>query len=284
MLICFSKKPVIAIVTANFYHNLQSVCMFTQMTDSPEIISEKEFKYIEKGKGEILLLLHGLFGALSNFQDVIQHFSKQFRVIFPFLPLYEYPLSKSTVAGMASFVEKLIKHKNLKNIHLLGNSLGGHIALVYALKNLDLVKSITLTGSSGLFENSLGDGYPNKESYEYVRKKTEFTFYDPKTATKELVDEIFETVNNRNKAIRIVVMAKSAVRHNLRNELEKIKSPVKLIWGREDNITPLFVGEEFEKLLPNAQLSVINECGHAPMMEQPALFNKELESFLFSIR
>lgn len=253
------------------------------MSQQLKIIEENGFSYIEKGEGEELILLHGLFGALSNFQEVINHFSKSFKVVFPLLPLYTYPLKKSTVSGMVKYLEGLIDYKRYKNFNLLGNSLGGHIALVYAIGNLKNIKSITLTGSSGLFENSLGDGYPNKESYEYVKKKTEFTFYDPKTATKELVDEIFETVNNRNKAIRIVIMAKSAVRHNLRNELHKINVPVKLIWGKQDNITPPFVGEEFEKLLPNAHLSVINKCGHAPMMEEPTLFNKELELFLNSI-
>lgn len=184
---------------------------------------------------------------------------------------------------MVAHFTEFIKHKGLKDVHLLGNSLGGHIAQVFALRNGDLVKSMTLTGSSGLFESSLGDGYPNKESYEYVKKKTEYTFYDPATASKELVDEIYETVNNRNKAIRIVILAKSAVRHNLRNDLPNLNMPVKLIWGKEDLITPLFVGEEFEKLIKNANLSVIEKCGHAPMMERETEFNAILDSFLLSI-
>ena len=245
---------------------------------------ESGFKYIEQGEGETIVLLHGLFGALSNFEEVIEYFSKNYRVIFPFLPLYELSLPNSTVSGMVDYLTEFITFKNLDNIHLVGNSLGGHIAQVYALKNMDKVASISLTGSSGLFESSLGDGYPNKQNYEYVKKKTEYTFYNPETATKELVDNIFETINNRTKAIRIVIMAKSAVRHNLREDLPNLKMPVKLIWGAEDNITPLFVGEEFEKLLPNASLSVIKECGHAPMMEQPKEFNAIYDDFLASLK
>jgi 2-hydroxy-6-oxonona-2,4-dienedioate hydrolase len=134
-----------------------------------------------------------------------------------------------------------------------------------------------------LFENSLGDGYPNKENYDYIRKKTEYTFYDSTMASKELVDEVFETVNNRAKAIRVITLAKSALRHNLRTELQKIDIPVNLIWGKNDNITPLFVGEEFEKLISDAKLEVIDECGHAPMMEHPEKFNQLLEQFLSRI-
>lgn len=247
------------------------------------INEENKFKYLDIGKGQTIILLHGLFGALSNFESVIDYFSsRNYRVLFPFLPLYELPLKDSTVSGMVDYLSAFIQYKQVENCHLLGNSLGGHIAQVYALKHLDKVCTITLTGSSGLFENTLGDGYPNKESYEYVKKKTEYTFYNPATATKDLVDEIYETVNNRHKAIRIITLAKSAVRHNLRAELSKINIPALLIWGANDTITPLFVGEEFEKLLPNATLKVIDKCGHAPMMEHPEIFNITLEGFLLS--
>lgn len=243
---------------------------------------EKDFKYIEKGEGDVLFLLHGLFGALSNFTQVIDYFSQKYKVVFPFLPLYDLPLASSTVSGMVKHISKFIEYKDYKNIHILGNSLGGHIAQVYALDNISNVKSLVLTGSSGLFENSLGDGYPNKENKDYIRKKTAYTFYDPKHATDELVDEVYETVNNRAKAIRVVTMAKSAVRHNLRKDLEKLTMPVKLIWGKNDTITPPFVAEEFEKLLPNASLEFIDQCGHAAMMEKPEVFNQILEDFLFS--
>ena len=133
---------------------------------------------------------------------------------------------------------------------------------------------MTLTGSSGLFENSLGDQYPRKSDYEYIKRKTAETFYDPHVATKELVDEVFEIVNNREKAIRTIVMAKSAVRHNLRDDLQHILIPCNLIWGANDTVTPPFVGEEFKKLLKNSELTIIDKCGHAAMMEVPQSFNE----------
>jgi len=256
--------------------------MFTSSNNNI-MIEENGFKYIEKGEGETLFLLHGLFGALSNFTDVIDYFSKSYKVVFPFLPLYEFPLRDSTVSGMVKYISDLIEYKSYNNLNLLGNSLGGHIGQVYALDNLEKVNSLILTGSSGLFENSLGDGYPNKESRDYIKKKTEYTFYDPKFATDDLVDEVFETVNNRQKAIRVITMAKSAVRHNLREDLHKLSVPVKLIWGKNDTITPPFVAEEFQKLLPNSSLSFIDKCGHAAMMEKTSEFNAILEQFLTSI-
>lgn len=244
------------------------------------VIQEQRFKYCEQGEGQPIVLLHGLFGGLSNFNELIEHFSKKYKVLIPLLPLFDLELEQTTITGMVDYITEFVEHKQLDNMHLIGNSLGGHIAQLYVLANPHKVATMTLTGSSGLFENSLGDTYPRKSDYEYVRKKTEGTFYDPLLATKELVDEVYDVVNKRETAIRMVVMAKSALRHNLRDEVPKIKQPVCLIWGQNDTITPAFVSEEFHKLLPNSELFIIEKCGHAPMMEHPAQFNRILEQFL----
>lgn len=243
--------------------------------------SEQRFKYCEVGEGsETIVLLHGLFGALSNFTRLIGQFSSHYIVAIPLLPLYDLELDQTTVTGMVEYVEQFIEYKKYNKVHLIGNSLGGHIAQMYTLQRPEKVTTLTLTGSSGLFENSLGDTYPRKGDYEFVKKKTEATFGDPKFATKELVDEVFSIVNDRSKVLRMIVMAKSALRHNLREEIVRMQLPVCLIWGKEDSITPAFVGEEFHKLLPHSELNIIENCGHAPMMEKPEEFNAILERFL----
>lgn len=245
-----------------------------------EIKHSGKFKYVEEGEGEPLVLLHGLFGALSNFKDLVDHFKQSYRVIIPILPLYDLSVLDTSVGGLAKYVTKFFEHQKLDNVHLLGNSLGGHVALVFTLKHPELVKTIVLTGSSGLFENGMGETYPKRGDYNYIQKKTELTFYDPKVATKELVDEVFGIINNRLKAIKIITLARSAIKHNLGDELQQIKKPVCLIWGKNDTITPPMVAEEFHKLLPNSELYWIDKCGHAPMMEVPAEFNALLTPFL----
>lgn len=244
------------------------------------IKEEGKFKYVEEGEGEPLMLLHGLFGALSNFEHLIEHFRHTHKVVVPILPLFDLDILHSTVGGLAKYVHKFIETKGYDKIHLLGNSLGGHVALVHLLKHPEKIKSLILTGSSGLFENGMGDTYPRRGDYEYIRKKTEVTFYDPKTATKELVDEVFEITRNRLKVIKIISLAKSAIRHNLGEELNNVKQPTLLIWGNNDTITPPFVAREFNRLIPNSELHFIDKCGHAPMMEQPDEFNVILDKFL----
>jgi 2-hydroxy-6-oxonona-2,4-dienedioate hydrolase len=251
---------------------------------SYEIKQDGKFKFIEEGEGEPLMLLHGLFGALSNFQALIEHFKKTNKVVVPLLPLLELDLLHTSVGGLQKFVHRFIEHRNYKNIHLLGNSLGGHVGLVYILKHPEHIKSLILTGSSGLFENGMGDSYPKRGDKEYIRKKTELTFYDPALATEELVNEVFEITNNRLKVIKIIALAKSAIRNNLNDELSQIKQPCCLIWGNNDSITPPFVGKEFNRLIPNSELHFIDKCGHAPMMEVPEEFNKILDGFLNKLK
>lgn len=244
---------------------------------------ENGFSFVEEGEGKVLLLLHGLFGALSNWEHVLEKFSPNYKVVIPLMPIYELPLLGANVEALAKFIHKFVEYKGYDQVTLLGNSLGGHVALVYVLAHPEKVHSMMLTGSSGLYEEGMGGTYPKREDYNYMKERVEYTFYDPKTATKELVDEVYEIVNNRNKVLRILSMAKSAMRHNLKKEIPKISVPVSLIWGKQDTITPPEVGEEFHSLLPNSELTFIDKCGHAAMMERPTEFNEILEKFLNKI-
>ncbi|HAL83477.1 MAG TPA: alpha/beta hydrolase [Mucilaginibacter sp.] len=245
---------------------------------------EHGFSYIDEGEGEVLLLLHGLMGALSNWDKVIEEFKSEYRVIIPVLPIYDLPLLTTGVKTLAKFVHKFVRYKKLTDITILGNSLGGHVALIYVLAHPEGVKSLVLTGSSGLYENAFGGSFPRRGSYDFVKEKVEYTFYDPKTATKELVDDVFRIVNDRHSVIRILSMAKSAIRHNMNKDLRNIHMPVALIWGKNDKITPPEVAVEFHKELPDSELYWIDHCGHAPMMEQPEEFNRALKGFLDKLK
>lgn len=241
---------------------------------------EGKYSYIEEGEGPVLILLHGLFGALSNFKEVVDHFSPKYKVVIPMLPLYDLPIIDTSAKRLAKFLDKFITFKGYSEVYLLGNSLGGHVALIYTRNHPDKVKALILTASSGLYENAFGSSFPRREDKEFIRNKVALTFFDPKHATDELVDECFEIVNDRNRVIRILAIAKSAIRHNMAKDLPNMNMPACLIWGKNDTITPPEVAEEFQDKLPDAELFWIDECGHAPMMEHPQTFNHILEGWL----
>ena len=242
---------------------------------------EGKFSYLESGEGRPIIILHGLMGNLSNFDGVFDHFSRKgYQVLMPELPIYTMPLIKTNVKNLASFIREFTQFKKLDDYILLGNSLGGHIALYYAKHYPDKVAGIVLTGSSGLYENSMGESYPKRGDYEYVKKKAQDVFYNPEIATKEIIDDVYESINDRNKLIRTLAIAKSAIRHNMSNDLPNMTMPAGLIWGKNDTVTPPEVAEEFHKLLPNSSLYWIEKCGHAPMMEHPESFNQNLDDWL----
>lgn len=248
------------------------------------IREEGEFKYLDtETNGPVLMLLHGLFGQMSNFTDIIRHFGAHRRVVVPILPIYEMPLRKATVNGLKEYVARFVEWKNYQKIDILGNSLGGHIGLLYALAHPVRIRSVVLTGSSGLFENALGSSFPRRSNKDFVREKTEAVFYDPKVATDEMVDEVYDIVNDRNKALRLITMAKSAIRENLANRLDGIQTPTLLVWGNQDTITPPFVADQFKDLIQDSRVVFFDQCGHAPMMEHPDQFNTVLEQFLAEV-
>lgn len=238
------------------------------------------YEYVEEGSGPVLLLLHGLFGALSNWEGVLGEFSDRYRVIIPLLPIYKKTNVPPDIQGLADFVQGFVQFRGLPPCIVLGNSLGGHIALVYSMSHPEQVKGLVLTGSSGLFESGMGSTFPRRGDYAYIKGRVQYTFYDPATAGKDLIDEVFDIVNDNYKALRILHIARAAQRQNLRKSLSAIRCPVLLAWGLNDNITPPVVAHEFHKLLPNSTLAFIDRCGHAAMMEQKTRFNSLVSRFL----
>ena len=245
------------------------------------IIEEGKYRYIEVGEGTPMIILHGLMGGLSNFQGVTSYFpEKGYKVLVPELPIYDMPMLKTNVKNFAVYLQKFIEFKGFSEVILLGNSLGGHIGLLHSKLYPEMVKALVITGSSGLYESAMGDGYPKRGDYEFIKKKAQDVFYDPAVATKEIVDEVFATVNDRMKLVKTLAIAKSAIRHNMSKDLPNMKTPTCIIWGENDSVTPPNVATEFHELLPDSDLFWIAKCGHAPMMEHPEEFNKILDAWL----
>ena len=242
---------------------------------------EGEYSYIEVGEGTPIIILHGLMGGLSNFEEVTTFFSKNgYKVVIPELPLYTMSLLKTNVKFFAKYLYNFIAYKKFDKVIILGNSLGGHIGLYHTKLYPEKVKALVITGSSGLYESAMGSGYTKRSDYEVIKKKAQDVFYDPEIATKEIVDEVYATVNDRNKLIKTLAIAKSAIRHNMSKDLPNMHTPTCIIWGKNDAVTPPEVAEVFQELLPDSDLFWIDKCGHAAMMEHPKEFNKILLKWL----
>ena len=245
-----------------------------------ELKKEGDYSYIEAGEGTPIIILHGLMGGLSNFDGVVDYFSENgYQVVIPELPIYTMSLIKTNVKSFANFLRDFIEFKNYKEVILLGNSLGGHIGLYHTKLYPNKVKALVITGSSGLYESAMGSGYTKRSDYDVIKKKAQEVFYDPEVATKEIVDDVYATVNDRNKLVKTLAIAKSAIRHNMSKDLPNMPTPTCIIWGKNDIVTPPEVAEVFHELLPDSDLFWIDKCGHAAMMEHPDEFNQILHAW-----
>jgi len=242
---------------------------------------EGKFKWLEEGDGgKPIILLHGLMGGVENFGEMVDFISEEYKVYGLDLKLFEGSILKVSVKSLSDYLYDFMNHLGLSSAILLGNSMGGHIALIFSKEHPEMVDGMILTGSSGLYESAMGDSFPRRGDKDYIRTKTEEVFYNPEVATDELVDRVFEIANNRVSILRLLGYAKSAIRHNMANDIPNFKMPVCLIWGEHDKVTPPNVAKEFHELLPNSDLYWIPLCGHAAMWEHPEEFSKIVLKFL----
>ena len=221
-----------------------------------------------------VVLLHGMFGCPADWAAVGRHLTGDWRVFTPQLPVFEFPCGRCGLENLCEDLERQLDRAGVEEVVLGGNSLGGHVAVLAAVRWPKRVVGLVLSGSSGLFERGFERGVPRRPSREWLRKKVEEVFYDPVHVTDELLDEVSETIGNTRTLLNVVRLARTVKRSNLREMLPQIRCPVTLIWGADDVITPPEVAYEFARHLPNADLHFIERCGHTPPRERPAEFNR----------
>ncbi|MDX1637995.1 MAG: alpha/beta hydrolase [Balneolaceae bacterium] len=246
-----------------------------------EVAHSRQYQFIDlrgDSRGHTLVLLHGMFGGLSNFDPLLKRIQDH-PVFVPEIPIYKIEHSRLNIPGLSEWLHQVLRKQQIRQPILLGNSMGGHIALQYALNHPDDLSGLVLTGSSGLFENDLGSSRPRRYDRTYVKERASLTFYED-LVNDTIIDEILDVLQDPSKLGSLLRVARSTHGHNLEDELGRIEHPVLLVWGKNDVITPPEVARQFRKKLPNATLRWIDRCGHAPMMERPEEFVKVLMPFL----
>jgi len=226
-----------------------------------------------------MLLLHGLFGAVSNWEGVFPVFGEFSRVIALQFPLLTGHRSEVRVKSLAAYTECFLRIRELQPVSLCGNSLGGHVALRMALASPQSVDCLILSGTSGLYEH-LVDNLPVRPSREYIREHMGRVFYNDRFVTEERISEVLDILSSRVNYLNLIHAARSAKKDNLLNSLKFIQAPTLLLWGEDDEVTTMKIAEAFHKNIPNSKLVTIKNCGHAPMIEHPEWFAEEVRKFL----
>lgn len=238
------------------------------------------FKTVELGdQGPEMVLLHGLFGALSNWDNVQPLMAKYAKTMALSFPLLTAHRSEVKVKSLALYTEYFVRERGIAPVTLCGNSLGGHVALRLCLAAPEMVDCLVLTATSGLYEHSV-DALPVRPGEAFVREHMQKVFYNQEFVTEEAIAEIVAILEDRNRVLNLIHAARSAKKDNLKDLLGQIKVPTLLLWGENDVVTTMQVAEMFHDLIPNSELVTIPKCGHAPMIEHPQWFANEVEKFL----
>ena len=227
----------------------------------------------------ILLILHGLFGGLSNFDAVVDDLKSEFHIVILSLPFFDED-HLQTIPQLSKYVFRFLENVFPgKSIHLIGNSLGGQIAIHLCIHHKETFDSLILTGSAGLMENSFGWSKPKRFCAEYTKERVKDVFFSYELEP-ESIQSIQDVLINSEQCGRLLKLARNSKNTHLGHQLSEIAQPVLLIWGENDDVTPPNVAEQFCSSIPNASLKWIPKCGHAPMMEHPSLFAHYCHTFL----
>lgn len=225
--------------------------------------------WVEAGAGQPIIFCHGLFGSFRNFNEIGKLLAERYRIIIPYLPMYDMPLSDSTVNGLSVYLESFINTLDLRDIIATGNSMGGGTVLNYAVRNPNNVSKIILFASSGLSFIPMRGGFLKIKDYEYVRNLLEDIFFEKGHIPEEEFQEVFETIQNKKVLLRCLSFTRSTKKDLLHQDLPKLTHPTLIIWGANDNVTPPTIGQEFYNLIPNSTLHILENCGHVPPLEKP---------------
>ena len=231
------------------------------------------------GVGPEMILLHGLFGALSNWDDVFPLFERYTKPIALSFPILDSHRSEGKIKALGVYTWYYLQQKKLAPAILCGNSLGGHVALRLYLADPSAVDCMILTGTSGLYEHSV-DALPIRPGVAFVREHMARVFYHNKFITDEAVNEIVGILKDRKNVLNLINVARSAKKDNMESVLKEVKCPTLLLWGEDDQVTTMDVAESFHKHIPKSKLVTIKGCGHAPMIEHPEWFSEQVQSFL----
>ena len=267
-------------------------------TDKFITVYGQKIHYLEAGNGSVVILLHGLGSDASEWSDTIALLSKTHRVLAVDQVGFgqsDKPFINYRIGTLVDFLEGFCKQLKIERASLIGHSTGGAIAASFALAYPEQVERLVLVDSgygyalpkvpdSRLLGHTPGTlKIINPATREDARQLLALVVYDEQTVNSDAaVDQLFEGAVRSGYANQRFVESFARREDVLDDRLQAIKQPTLIVWGREDGINSLELGQRFNQEIPGSELVVIDKCGHNPNVEQPAEFNAAVLRFLGS--
>jgi pimeloyl-ACP methyl ester carboxylesterase len=254
------------------------------------VVFGQKIKYVEAGSGPVVVLLHGLGGNSANWAFNTPALAQKFRVVVPDQVGFggsDKPLVNYRIGTYVDFLDKFLSELKVERATLVGNSMGGWIAALYALRYPGKVDRLVLADSAGFAPPKDFDLHAlaglNPSTRDEMKRLANLVFFNPLFKSDAAIDVLLAQRLSAGDGYTIQRLVESIYRGDdmLDGKLSAIKQPVLLLWGREDGLTPLArEGERFKRELPAAQLIVFDQCGHVPQVEKAAEFNAAVLKFL----
>ncbi len=259
----------------------------TQPSLPPEkaaVVYGQNIRYIEAGQGPAVILLHGLGSIKEIWSANIGALSAKYHVYAPDQIGFGHsdkPLLEYKIVTFVDFLQAFMQSQNISKATLVGNSLGGWIAIDFAAQHPEMVDKLVLVDSAGLPWGKALAVDLNPASLADMRTLLDSIFYDKKMVTEQFVLQAFTNHVRNNDAYTIQrTLAGFAQNQFEDGKLASIHAPTLVVWGREDELISVSSGAKLRDGIPQAKLVVIEQCGHIPQLEKPAEFNQALIDFL----
>ena len=235
------------------------------------------------GAGAPLLFLHGA-GGIPDWLPFLDKLSDDFDVIAPDHPTFgrsDEPGWVEDVADMAYFYLDFLENNGLENVHLVGQSLGGWIALEMAIRNTSRIKTLTLVGAAGIRIK----GQPAADIFimddeELARVLLVDEDRIQAMLAMELTEEQQDTAIKNKVATARLGWQPRLFNPRLRKWMHRIDVPTHIVWGAADKLIPPSYAAEFQRLIEGSKATVIDGCGHLPNIEQVEAFVDAVGGFL----
>lgn len=257
--------------------------------DRHVVVGGNRIRYVDSGSGSAVLLLHGLGGYASKWHGVIDILSRSYRVIAPDMIGYglsDKPVADYTPDFFVEFVDMFIRATDIARPHIVGASLGGQVAAMFAAEHRRSVSKLVLVSPAGVMRRStpaldayiMAAMYPRPRSVAHALMLMEGSGRQP---DQRLVSSFIDNMRRPNAKMAfmssLLCFKNSA---NVTAYLKKINVPTMLVWGHDDPIIPISYASKFAGSIPNCRFERLEDCGHTPYVQIPERFAGLVMDFL----
>lgn len=252
-------------------------------------------RYVDVGEGPPVVMLHGFASAIENWASVMPRLVKEHRVIALDLKGFGWtdrPVGDYSPSAQAKLVKAVLDERGVKGpVALVAHSYGSSVALAFALAYPEQVERIALYDAwvyedqlPSMFHmaraNGVGEFLYGAFYSERFEERLALGFYNPDFITQDFVDEVERAMERPGTRAGALEAVRGMKFDEQSDRYRTIQAPTLLLWGREDVVTPVSIGERLVRTLPHAKLNVYARCGHFPMIEAANESTRDLQAFL----